>query len=251
MSRRQFRLQQPPSDPADRHHFITNESQGMSLAPSLAHGTVANHTTAGARTNRQFEWRQRSFVDSDSVHLHPHGPIDMQSEAGLHSTGLTTEGRSAADDSLLQYHVDYRLTQDPQSKFYQPPSSAPSRYRQPSSSHKQRRDRSTDGWQQDSVGGEVSQQMPSINDWHSDNALRSNYFSAGSTAADPLVEVKMQRYRAMKKLDRHTVKGGFNLISKQSKERKLHDREQIVRQKLKEVSDAVAQRRIAAPEEDY
>src|SRR5205823_2694356 len=142
------------------------------------------------------------------------------------------------------------LTDDPHSRFYQPPSTAPlppryitSRRHQDTTSssggghirrhhrHDDNHRQSSDQYNPDSSMGELSDSVARSSnvDWHSENTLRSNYFAEGSMAAERLVPVHMQRYRGMQMLDRHTVKGGFNLISRRSKERKLADRQEALR----------------------
>lgn len=75
--------------------------------------------------------------------------------------------------------------------------------------------------------------------WQSDDAVRSNYLSVQSTNPGILVPVKMQRYRKMRKIDTRRVKGGFHLISKDSKERKLDERRKFVKQRLKEINEGL------------
>lgn len=75
--------------------------------------------------------------------------------------------------------------------------------------------------------------------WQSDDAVRSNYLSVQSTNPGVLVPVKMQRYRKMRKIDTRRVKGGFHLLSKDSKERKLDERKKFVKQRLKDFNEGL------------
>ena len=100
-----------------------------------------------------------------------------------------------------------------------------------------------DGGQSMTLGeGEDSQLLqPSQSQlgWQSDDAIRSNYLSVQSTNPGILVPVKMQRYRKMRKIDTRRVKGGFHLISRDSKEHKLEDRKKYMRQRLKEINEGL------------
>lgn len=172
MSRRQFRFHAP-------------------IAPDLGQA-------ADGRRSEQFHWATRNLEDRNSVYLHPHGEV-----AFTHGPPVSVLNTNNQLDDALSYQdlasVHDDSTVDTSVKYHFISDSSVSQHAHGTSGH--------------TVAATLTTvaDMPSdichTDQYASDNALRSNCFSAGSTRTNQLVPVRLERHRRLKGLRGKHIKG--------------------------------------------
>lgn len=171
MSRRQFRFHAP-------------------VAPDAAAAVAMPHSG-------QFQWATREVEDRNSVYLHPHGevafthgpPLDAVKTSNQLDDGLSYQDLSVRDDSTVDTSVKYHFLDD----------NSISQHAHGTGGHTVAATLTT--------AADMPSDICHTDQYASENALRSNCFSAGSTRTNPLVRVRMERHRRLKGLRGKHIKG--------------------------------------------
>jgi hypothetical protein len=195
MSRKQFRFHAP-------------------VMPALLDGDI--------RYSEKFHWHQRELEDRNSVYSHEHGEVafahalsgqpgdSSATQVVSHTQSQSRDGSSVHDDSTANTSVKYYFISD----------------------NSVSQEANCTSGQTVVASLSTYPDMPSdicySDEFASDNALRSNFFSVGSTRTNKLVRVKMERYRKVKHLQGKHVKG----LSLESRQTQLMRRNEQHVQKL-------------------
>lgn len=171
------------------------------------------------RYSDTFHWQQREIEDRNSVYSHPHGQVvfrDGLQQNRLEQESVQSHAQSQQDASTV--HDDSTVATSVKYHFLADNSISQAA-------------NCTSG---QTVAASLSTlpDMPSefcaSDEFASENALRSNFFSQGSTRSNRLVRVKMERYRKVKHLQGKHVKG----LSLESKNTQLMRRNEQHMHKL-------------------
>jgi len=151
-----------------------------------------------ARINTQFDWKQRQITERNSVYSQKHGSVQFGMQNSLF------DGSSVRDDSTTDTSVKYYLDGD-QSVSLLPAMTGGQTVAASLSSY-----------------GDMATELCYSDEFASKDALRSNFFSQGSTGSNRLVRVKMERHRKLKQLVGKRVKGlSLESIHTQQKRRDI------------------------------
>jgi hypothetical protein len=183
------------------------------------------------KINTQFQWKDKPFIDDNSVHDYPHPPVEIfngkppmkSSNDSVTIPTITTGveyhylpssntslagGMSVSDEyqrggGTVKSSIPKGLIASVKNvnrmlpTIYPAPGSGPLPY---------------------------VDEEEEVYDQNSEYAVRSNYHSEHSTRCDPIVPVKMERLRNLKRLTNYHVKEKFHLVSRKNKEKILADR---------------------------
>lgn len=158
---------------------------------------------SNVRMNTQFEWKRRQIEERNSVYSQAHGSVQF-SDNGQSAMYSLEDGVSLHDESTTDTSVKYYLDGD-QSVSLVPALTTSMTVAASLSSY-----------------GDMATELCYSDEFASDNALRSNFLSAGSTSSNRLIRVKMERHRKLKNLMGKHVKGlALESIRTQKKRRDI------------------------------
>lgn len=153
------------------------------------------------RYSKEFAWKQREIEERNSVYSHPHGLVQFDRAP---AEALTLGSGGGGDDSTTDTSVKYYLDGDQSVSLVavqtegQTVAASLSSY------------------------GDMATELCYSDEFASEHALRSNFFSTGSTGSNRLVRVKMERHRKLKSLVGKHVKGlALESIHTQQKRRDI------------------------------
>ena len=141
---------------------------------------------ANRHYSAEFDWQRRDFEDRNSVYSNSHGTVGLQDK--LDPRRLQDQS-SVHDDSTVGTSVKFYLTSD-QSVSLLPGVTESQTVQGSLSSY-----------------GDMASEVCYSDEFASENALRSNYFSQGSTRTNKLIKINFTRYRKAKNLMGRHVKG--------------------------------------------
>jgi len=163
-----------------------------------------NEIDPNVRINTQFEWKRRQIEERNSVYSQAHGSVQFSDGGQSAIYGSVRDSSSVRDDSTTDTSVKYYLDGD-QSVSLEPAHTAGMTVAASLSSY-----------------GDMATELCYSDEFASDNALRSNFLSTGSTGSNKLIRVKMERHRKLKNLMGKHVKGlALESIRTQQKRRDI------------------------------
>ena len=162
-----------------RKQFKFNSSASVAPAPD----------NEDVRLSSAFHWTERQFEDRNSVYSHSHGEVAFKRLNMQSPEDEDGQAGSIGDDSTIATSVKYHFVSD----------------------NSVSQIANCTGGQTVAASLSTYEDMPSelcySDEFASENALRSNFFSLGSTRTNCLVRVKMERYRKVKNLEGKKIKG--------------------------------------------
>lgn len=163
-----------------------------------------NDADSNVHINAQFEWKRRQIEERNSVYSQAHGSVQFSDGGKSALYDSARDGSSLRDDSTTDTSVKYYLDGD-QSVSLVPALTAGMTVAASLSSY-----------------GDMATELCYSDEFASDNALRSNFLSTGSTGSNRLIRVKMERHRKLKNLMGKHVKGlSLESIRTQQKRRDI------------------------------
>lgn len=159
--------------------------------------------------SQQFKWKEKPFIDDNSVYERPHGSIvfghqDQQEEEEKVSLAEGTFVSSIEDTLMLDHEEEFHLLQHfPEKKMTQQEIPL---VEENSILHDHSHDPSN-----------------SLVEYQSQLAVRSNYFSTGSTRTKPLIKLHFKRKRKFQQKHQLQLRDSLHMMSLTTKEKILQE----------------------------
>jgi hypothetical protein len=156
---------------------------------------------ADVRYSKKFQWNQRQIEERNSVYSQSHGTVSFAADPLPLEDSTSVRDDSTTDTSVKYYMInDASVSQAAACTTGQTVAASLSTY------------------------PDMGSDLCYSDEFASENALRSNFFSTGSTHANRLVRVKMERFRKIKHLSGKHVKG-LSLESRRTQEMRRDEKE--------------------------
>ena len=180
------------------------------------------------RYNTEFQWKQRQFEERNSVYSNVHGEVKFKQP--LQNIDNTTIAKNlyeySQDDSTIDTSVKLYLLNDQMSISEEglcttgqtvaaTITTNNTNNNCPTISTTKVNNTNHNNYKSSNTTNKLSSEIYSHDEFESINAIRSNYFSQGSTKTNPLIHIPMVRHRKVKHLQGKHIKN-LHLESKKT-----------------------------------
>lgn len=165
------------------------------------------------RYNTEFQWKQRQFEERNSVYSNVHGEVKFKQP--LQNIDNTTIANNlyeySQDDSTIDTSVKLYLLNDQMSISEEGLCTTGQTVAATITTN----NTNHNNYKSSNTNNKLSSEIYSHDEFESINAIRSNYFSQGSTKTNPLIHIPMVRHRKVKHLQGKHIKN-LHLESKKT-----------------------------------